>query len=556
MATCSFLTATDAINLSRNNTVIWTEICELQKAILAAIDSNLRDTTVAGGTPMTSTGEITAASLDAGGSGYSIETATATIDANGTGGTLGAVTPVVTNGVITSFTIDNGGSGYTPVDVTATVGNLYDLVDAQTHADYEGTGTEGTFAGGDDYFVGEVITMNESSAITVDAITATGVVTIAAQDETNFTGGSPNGSFVGGNANPFTGYLAGQTITMNEGTTVLVDAVDGNGDVTQFTIQTTSVSATASGATLTQDSVDSGQGAGFTLTLDTNNETAVGLVTQFTVNSAGAVPFLFPSVITQSSTTGIGVGFTLTPGTFNVTVVSAGSGAILTPIVTNGVITSIVINNGGSGYNNGSPVLFSHPSGAGASATVVTTGGVVTAITLVSGGSGYETANALVTVTHSTGFGFQGTVNTTGGVITSISIQDGGSLYADVYPYVEISDATGSGASILVTGVSAGALASIQLAAGGSNYSQTPSVLIFNSDGAANNSATITLTVEANTYGTNPNDYYLVLEGQATDRVISDQLQYVLDYFTALGYNIRAQVNPATNNTIQWQIIW
>ena len=41
-----------------------------------------------------------------------------------------------------------------------------------------------------------------------------------------------------------------------------------------------------------------------------------------------------------------------------------------------------------------------------------------------------------------------------------------------------------------------------------------------------------------------------------TDAVIADQIQYVLDYFTALGYNIRAQVNPSTGNTLQWQIIW
>jgi hypothetical protein len=149
-------------------------------------------------------------------------------------------------------------------------------------------------------------------------------------------------------------------------------------------------------------------------------------------------------------------------------------------------------------------------------------------------------------------------VLTSGGVVTGISIQDGGQQYGDIYPYVVVSDATGSGAQINVTGVSGGAITSIQLADGGNSYSTTPSLLIYNSDDSQNNTATITLTTEADSFNNpnEPNDYYMVLSGQASDTVIADQLQYVLDYFTALGYNIRAQVNPATNNTIQWQIIW
>ncbi len=50
--------------------------------------------------------------------------------------------------------------------------------------------------------------------------------------------------------------------------------------------------------------------------------------------------------------------------------------------------------------------------------------------------------------------------------------------------------------------------------------------------------------------------YYQVFSDQVTDREIDDQIQFVLDYFTQLGYNIKAQQNPLTQNTLQWHIMW
>jgi hypothetical protein len=565
MATCSFLKATDAINLSRNNTVIWTEICELQQAILAAIDSNSRSVIVSEGTPFTFLSGIATATLDSGGSGYSIDTAVATINANGTGGTLATVTPSVSStGVITGFDVTNGGSGYVPVSATASLATPVILIGAtvQDETFYQGGGTNGTFVRGDDYVVGEVITLNDTpgSTITVDAITTTGYVTTAGQTQANYDDVVPsataNGSFTGGS-----GYADGDTITLNDGTLITV-VTAAAGVVTVFTVTTASTSsASSSGATRVQSST-SGSGVGFTLTTDTNNEILVGQVTQFSVTTNSGAEFFLLYGLQQESTTGIGAGFALTPNTANVTTGVGGSGAIITPIVTNGVVTSIVIDpiNNGTGYLPNNPVLITHPSGSGFSGLVssVGVGGEVEAITITNGGNNYGTVSATVTVAHSTGFGFEGTVVTSGGVVTGISVQDGGQQYGDVYPYIVVSDATGSGAEINVTGVSGGAITSIQLADGGYNYSDTPSVLIYNYDGTQNSTATITLTTEADTFNNpnDPSDYYLVLSGQASDVVVSDQLQYVLDYFTALGYNIRAQVNPATNNTIQWQIIW
>ena len=131
-------------------------------------------------------------------------------------------------------------------------------------------------------------------------------------------------------------------------------------------------------------------------------------------------------------------------------------------------------------------------------------------------------------------------------------------MYGNLFPSIVINDVSGTGANINVTGVAAGAISSIQLTDGGSGYSATPTLLYYNADGTQHTITTedITLTVESNTYGTDPQAYYAVLSGQATDPVIADQIQYVLDYFDALGYNVRAQVNPATGDTMQWQLIW
>ena len=479
-----------------------------------------------------------------------------------TGGTGAGVTLTGTYGV-----------NYSPVSATASLQDRAELTDSQNQTNYIGAGN-GTFAGGTDYLFDEVLTLSENSIVTVDAIAATNYVTIAGQDETLYDGITMNqGGFSGGDGVGGTAYVGGNTITLTDGTVVLVDLVDGNGDVTEFTVTTSStIVSTITVATHTQQST-SGTGTGFSLTTGSLNELRTGPVTAFTVASTGVDPFFLGQIlgVTLADADGVGTlpvnqqtvsnGFTLTPTTNNaVTLSHVGATAIVTPIITNGIVSSVAVNNVGSSYLVGQPVLISHPGPttlATASVASINGTGGITAIVVTNGGTGYETRNALVSVTHPNGQDFVGTVQVNqSGSVTGISVQNGGVLYNDVFPYTTISDATGSGANVNITGVTAGAISSIQLTDGGGGYSATPTILIFNSDVSPNNSATILLTVEANTYGTDPQEYYAVLSGQATDVVIADQIQYVLDYFVALGYNIRAQVNPSTGNTMQWQLIW
>jgi len=89
------------------------------------------------------------------------------------------------------------------------------------------------------------------------------------QDETNYDGTAPNGTFVGGDGLVGTPYVALDTITLSDGSIIRVDAVDGNGDVTDFTVLTNSGNVTP-GVTLTQAGT-SGSGNAFTLTPENPN---------------------------------------------------------------------------------------------------------------------------------------------------------------------------------------------------------------------------------------------------------------------------------------------
>lgn len=119
------------------------------------------------------------------------------------------------------------------------------------------------------YIRESALTAKELAAVDL-ASTKVGYSTIAAQDETNFDGAGDNGSV----ADDGTGYSVADVITMSDGSTVTVDAVNA-GAVTEFTITTASVATTRgenSGATLTQTSVDPAGGTGFSLTLGVDNE--------------------------------------------------------------------------------------------------------------------------------------------------------------------------------------------------------------------------------------------------------------------------------------------
>jgi hypothetical protein len=236
-------------------------------------------------------------------------TATATYDASG-------------NTVATATLGDNAGSSYAVAEVltnaTGTIGN----------------GSHATF--------------------TVDSVS-----TIAAQDESNFDGVGDNGTWVGGDGAGGTAYAPADTITLDEGTVITVDAVDGNGDVTEFTVTSASTSGNLDNLdTLTQAST-SGTGDGFTLTLGLANQQIYAI----SLTSAGE--YQVDPTLDESTTTASASG--------------TGATVDLTMNADGGTPSNVTVTYGGSGYTsnitagsttNGVSFDFTATDGAIASGTV------------------------------------------------------------------------------------------------------------------------------------------------------------------------------------------
>jgi len=199
--------------------------------------------------------------------------------------------------------------GEMSVSVLSDVKGLALLKDGQDEGDYDGTPPNGSFVAGSGYAASDTVTLSDGSVITVDAIDAA-LELDSGQTEADFDGAGDNGTFVAGS-----GYSADDEITLSNDDVIKVDTVDGGGEVLTFTVL--SVNGTAvSGTPLTQDSVDPTGGTGFTLTPGDDNLISLGNVTEFTVTSVGDV-FQAGTTLTQDQTSGGGSQFTLTPGVAN-----------------------------------------------------------------------------------------------------------------------------------------------------------------------------------------------------------------------------------------------
>jgi len=98
---------------------------------------------------------------------------------------------------------------------------------------------------------------------------------IVGQTELLYDNVLPNGTFVGGDGAGGTAYVALDTITLSDGSIITVDVVDGDGDVTDFTITISGMTTVTLGVPLTQTST-SGTGTSFTLTPESANAIGIG----------------------------------------------------------------------------------------------------------------------------------------------------------------------------------------------------------------------------------------------------------------------------------------
>ena len=114
--------------------------------------------------------------------------------------------------------------------------------------------------------------------VVVEPVTVT--LLLARQDETQYTGVLPQGTFVGGDGAGGTAHAVDDLITLSDGSIVRVDAIDGDDDVTEFYILTASVAAVTLGVTLTQ-SATTGAGTLFSLTPELENVLGGGWVEKY-----------------------------------------------------------------------------------------------------------------------------------------------------------------------------------------------------------------------------------------------------------------------------------
>jgi hypothetical protein len=278
------------------------------------------------------------------------------------------------------------------------------------------------------------------------------------------------------------------------------------------------------------------------------------------------------SRILSINITGGGHGYEPVLASANITSMT-GSGAVLSVIV--GADTSVYgisVITAGTGYNVNDTVNIVRAVApnvlyvnAVASIGSVDINGAILSINVTVAGTGYQpsvTQAQIVSTLNSnipyiTGSGFNGTVLTnSSGVIQSVTILSGGAGYTNLPPQLIISDpGTGFTSTVSLSGSS---VDTITILTNGSNYTQNATGSVINPPTGPSPAtpAQVQLTIPVNTFGTNPNLYYQVWAGTITNCGIQNQLNFVMSYFSQLGYTVNLSTNPATGTTLQWCICW
>ena len=269
---------------------------------------------------------------------------------------------------------------------------------AQDEGDFNGAGFNGTFTAGKDYAASNTITLADNTLITVDTIGATSLQTIVGQNQNDFDNVGSNGTFSAG-AGAAPGYNEGDTITLSDGTVLQVNQVDVNEDVEEFEIISASTSSFTTASVLTQVAT-TGLGTTFTLTTDTNNETAFGDVATFTVTTAGDASNAPGDTVAQSTTTGSGTGFTVTLDSNN-------------EDSTLGVVSDFTIYTSGNALEaSGSTLRQAQTTdvGVGFELTLASNNEEILDVTLTSGGD--YTVRPEIIISDHTSLAFSNTANT------------------------------------------------------------------------------------------------------------------------------------------------
>ncbi len=232
-------------------------------------------------------------------------------------------------------------------------------------------GTPTVVTPGAGYAPGDELSVVGGTSTETAVLVVTNGKTVLGQDETDYSASEENGTFTGGS-----GYLVSSTITMSDGTVVVVDSVS-TGAVTAFTITTISTTPhTSLNDTITQSFTSAEFGTGFSMTVDIANLGVFAathkLVAEVVVGEYTILPT--DPVATVATTFGSGATFGIDWG-----------------------VKTVTVTDGGDGYTLAPAVSFSGSGGSGTTAVAALTGDAISSITVTAPGSGY-TERATVTV--------------------------------------------------------------------------------------------------------------------------------------------------------------
>lgn len=312
------------------------------------------------------------------------------------------------------------------------------------------------------------------------------------------------------------------------------------------------------------------------------------------------------AVIVSLISSGMVTGVLVQNGGQNYTVIptitlSAGNGATASATLVPSSVYSVMPVSTGNSYTYAS-VIFSADQGGGAIANAIVAGGQVTGYIMISGGGNYVTAPSVSI--QGDGIGATASAALVPTPLASIQVTNSGVDFNSL-PIVSLSGAGNLVASLQATGIDhisvtspgehfhavptitfisgsqqisqpiapivvtslAYTVSGIQVVSGGLDYQSVPVVVIGSPGTLLGNTATATASIGSGS-GTfylqqymPSTDYYKVWKGQApsdalTVRPYQDQMQTIMNYFTALGYNINRLTNSATGTTLVWNVKW
>lgn len=322
----------------------------------------------ASATASVSGGEITAIAVLDGGTGY----ADPTVTIESTSGTGALATAVVLGGSIVSINIDDPGTGYTSASISIT----------------------------DDRIVSEISVADPGPG---SGAIASAIISNVILSATVSTGGS--------------GYSSSPTVTISDptGTGAVLTPVVSSGIITSIDV-TSSGSGYSSSPTVT---IADSTGTGATATVTTDN-VLIGIditnggnnyinpsVEIIDTIGSGASATANYSIITTATVLPANYKLQLTA---NETLViydkyeafgapyAGGTGALITPFLSNGVITDVSFTSTGQyglGYISDPVITVESADGSGAKLEAVVTNNIVDNISIISGGAGYPTDTTL-----------------------------------------------------------------------------------------------------------------------------------------------------------------